>query len=395
MSFDHALEGALAALRDGGNLRVPRTIEALGGGWVRIEGRDVLGLCSNDYLGLAADDPRAPIPEGATNGLRAVSGSERGAAASRLVSGTRPIHRQAEGALAAFTRTDASLLFSSGYAANVSCIPAIAEAGDLLLSDSSNHASLIDGCRLSRADTIIFPHLDLPTLQERLTELAPRYRRTWIVTEAIFSMDGDVAPLSDLRRLADQHRAFLYVDEAHSLGIRGPEGSGLCAEERVRPEVFIGTLGKAFGLAGAFASGSTHLIRWLENRARGFVFSTASPPHQAAEILVAIDRVRHADAARAQLLSHTTRLRSALAHLPFALVGGDNSAILSVIVGDPHQVMAFTDQLLERGVFVQGIRAPTVPPGTERLRIVPSAAHSAQDIDAAIETLVSVLEAPP
>lgn len=340
-------------------------------------------FASNDYLGLARDVTlRQLAPE-----------LPWGAAASRLLSGDHPIHHQAEARLAAFVGRPAALLFSSGYAANVSTIPALVGADDLVLSDAANHASLIDGCRLSRARVEILPHGDLDAAERVLRARRARHRLCLLVTDAVFSMDGDDAPLAGLATLAERYEADLYVDEAHGLGVRGPSGRGLCAKLGVVPTVLLGTLGKSFGLAGAFVASEASVRDLLVQRARGFVYSTGIPPALAAAVLRATDRVEGADQERRLLAAHTRRLRTRLEAAGFLLppVPGP---ILPLVLGSAESALAAARFLAAWGLHAPAVRPPTVPPGTARLRLVPRADHRPEDIDRLAEALAALPEGP-
>jgi 8-amino-7-oxononanoate synthase len=382
-------ERVLQALRASGRLRTPRETERTGNGRARVDGRDALVLCSNDYLGLA-DLER--LAEAAAQGARRYG---VGAGASRLISGTLPIHAELEQRLAAFVGAEAALLFPSGYQANVGALPAIAGEGDVVYSDALNHASLIDGCRLSRAAVEVFPHRD-PDALERLLARRSTRARAWIVTESLFSMDGDEAPLTRLRDLARRYDAELLVDEAHALGVLGPQGRGLCAEAAVRPDLLIGTLGKAFGCAGAFAAGSRAAIDCLANRARSYVYTTGIAVPVAAAALAAVSVVEAADDRRARVLELASRARAGLARRGVAVAPG-RSPILPIVLGDDGSTMRVCEALLEAGFFIQGIRPPTVPEGTSRLRMTLTAALPPADVDSAcsaIAELISVCQTP-
>ncbi|HTN83658.1 MAG TPA: 8-amino-7-oxononanoate synthase [Sorangium sp.] len=331
----------------------------------------MLVLCSNDYLGYA--------------GLPCAVGDSisSGAGASRLVSGNHEAHLMAEGAIAAWLGTEAALLFSSGYAANVGTLAALARRGDVIVSDALNHASIIDGCRLSGATVEVVRHLDLEATERTLVR-AQSARRRWVVTESLFSMDGDTPDLRRLRELCDRHDAALMVDEAHALGICGPRGTGLCAESGVRPDVLVGTLGKSLGLHGAFVAGSATLRTYLWNRARSFVFSTGISPVVA---LAAVDRVGRAaadDAGRARLAMATDRLRAGLRALGAPLLPGSSGPILPWILESAGAAVEMSQRLAREGVLVQAIRPPTVPTGTSRLRITASASLSETDVERAL-----------
>jgi 8-amino-7-oxononanoate synthase len=383
MSLDDEARARLDALDRAGLLRTPAVVSSRQGPTVRVDGREVVCLCANNYLGLA-DHPAL------RDALReAVDEAGAGAGASRLISGTMSAHRAAEHALARFVDRPAALLFSTGYAANLGTLPALYGADDVLFSDALNHASLIDGCRLSRARVHIFPHRDTDALARLLAAHRSDGRRAAILVESVFSMDGDESDLRSLRCLADAHEADLYVDEAHALGVFGRHGAGLCAEAAVVPDVLIGTLGKAFGLSGAFVAASEPVIRLLENRARSYVFSSAPQPALAAATVTATALVRDADDARAAVLAHAERLRRGLGALGFHVPGG-RSAILPLRIGDPVETVALARELFARGVFVQAIRPPTVPLGSSRLRVVPMATHTAAHLTHALDSFASL-----
>lgn len=382
MSLEDDLHDQLARLEAEGLLRRPHLLDGADRTTGRIDGRTVIVFCSNDYLGLAA---HADLQLAAREALTSFG---VGAGASRLISGTHPAHHAAERELAAWVGLPAALLFSSGYAANVGSLSTLLTRGDVAFSDQLNHASLIDGLRLSRARVHVYEHRDVDHLATLLREHRPEAGRAWIVTDAIFSMDGDLAPLRDLRALADTHDAGLYVDEAHALGVLA-DGRGACHAAGVRPDALLGTLGKAAGVAGAFVAGSDALRRLLENRARSYVFSTAVPPSLAATVTAGARLARHADARRGVLRRHAERLRSALADQGWSLPHGEGP-IVPVMIGDADETMRLSAELLRRGFFVQGIRPPTVPPGTSRLRIVPTAAHTDAQLDGLIAAMAAL-----
>lgn len=380
MPLETAILAELEALAEAGLLRAPRTISSAQGPELVIDGRSVLCFCSNNYLGLA-DHPDLRAAATAALASRGV-----GASASRLVSGSIDAHLDAERAFASFVQLPAAALFSTGYAANLGAIQALFSKQDVVFSDRLCHASLIDGCRLSGADVHIFRHTDAQHLAALLAEHRGRYRRALIVTDALFSMDGDSAPLPALRELADTHDAALLVDEAHSLGVLGPHGRGLCAKHDVVPDLLVGTLGKAFGCAGAFVAGSSAAIAYLQNRARSYVFSTAPAPAIVAAAIRATGLVLEADDRRAKLLEHAHTIRDGLRAEGFQ-VREDDSPIIPIILGDAARTMEASAFLLERGVFVQGIRPPSVPDHTSRLRLVPIATHSDAHISHALRAL--------
>jgi 8-amino-7-oxononanoate synthase len=326
-------------------------------------GAPFIDASSNDYLGLAAQ-----IVSRETD----VQGATVGAGASRLIHGSRDAQLALERELAAWVGLPESLLFTSGYAANVGLVSALGEAGTVVLSDQLNHASIIDGCRLSKADVEVVPHLDSEALA-RLLARHSKARARWVVTEACFSMDGDGPDLPRLRRLCDDHGAGLIVDEAHSLGVMGPRGAGRCAEAGVKPDALVGTLGKAVGSQGAFVAGSIALRTLLWNRARSFVFSTASSPLLARVTTLHVERARGSEAERSALSAMVASLRAELAALGVRVESGLGGPIIPILVGDNHSVMRAALALESEGILAQAIRPPTVPEGSARLRLTVSA----------------------
>ena len=383
MGFQRQIAQALADLEGEGLLRSPVEVEGVQGPEILIGGRRVVCLCSNNYLGLA-DDPsiaRAAEAGAAREGI--------GAGASRLITGTMRAHLEAERALAAFVGAEDAVLFSSGYAANLGAIQALVGRGDAVFSDALNHASLIDGARLSRAEVHVYPHRDLDALRADLEAHRRGAKRALIVSDSLFSMDGVTADVEGLRSLAGEFDAGLMIDEAHALGVFGPMGAGLCASADVTPDVLIGTLGKSFGVAGAFVAGTPEVTTLIRNRARSFVYSTAPPPMLARAALEALERVKRADDARAVLLGHAETLRRELGALGFEVQDGA-SQIVPVRIGDNARTMRLSAELLQRGVFVQGIRPPTVAEGTARLRLTPMATHASGHIEKAVEAFAAL-----
>jgi len=367
------IAGRLEELRESGLHRRLRPIEGAQGPRVRLDGREVLLLCSNDYLGLAAEPQVREAAAGAAMRWGAGAGS------SRLISGSMEPHRLLEERLARFKGYERAVLFGSGYLANTGTIPALAGRGEVVFSDQLNHASIVDGCRLSRAETFVYRHRDVEHLAWGLGEAGDR--AALIVTDGVFSMDGDVAPLEQLATLARRHRCRLMVDEAHATGALGPGGRGSVAAAGLSGEVDVvmGTLGKALGSYGAYVCASRELAEYLVNTARPFVFSTAPPPPVLAAALAALELLEAEPQRVERLRANAATLRSALAAegLP---VGGSATQIVPLEVGEAGQAMALCERLLERGVFVQGIRPPTVPPGSSRLRFSAMATHDADDL---------------
>ncbi len=386
MPFESEIRQALAELEGSGLLRNPPRISGPQGPEVSIDGRPILCLCSNNYLGLA----NHPAIAAAIEASLRIDGV--GSAASRLITGTMDAHRQAESAFADFLGRPAAALFSTGYAANVGSVQAVVGPGDVIFSDALNHASLIDGCRLSRARVHVFSHRSADHLESLLRQHRHAGKRALVVTDSLFSMDGDSAPLKEVAGLARSYDAGLLVDEAHALGVFGPEGRGLAAAEGVEPDLIVGTLGKSFGVAGAFVAASAEAVALIRNRARSFVYSTAPPPMLARAAIAALELVRNADDARRVLLDHADALRSGLRRLGFDVPPG-SSQILPVLIGGNERTMRLSAELLDRGVFVQGIRPPTVAEGTARLRLTAMATHQPEQIAFAIKAFESLGDA--
>lgn len=367
-------------LADLGRRGLLRTLEPLAspqGPVVRIGGQSLVNFSSNDYLGLAAD-PRV---------VRAfVAGLARwgvGAGASRLVVGDTEAHRRLEARLAAFEGTEAALIFNGGYPANLGLVQALVGRGDLVVSDALNHASLVDGCRLSRAEVAVVPHADVEAVARALAR--DGFRRRLVVTDAVFSMDGDPAPLGPLSEVCARAGAALLVDEAHATGVLGARGSGLCEATGVRPDVRMGTLGKALGGFGAYAATTRAVADLLVNRARSVVFSTTLPPALCEAVVVAIDVLETDPELRPRLWRNIRRFVDGLLRLGFA--AEPRSAIVPVILGTPERAVRASAFLRERGLLVKPIRPPTVPEGTSRLRFALSAAHTEAHVDRALQTL--------
>ncbi|HTA73345.1 MAG TPA: 8-amino-7-oxononanoate synthase [Gemmatimonadaceae bacterium] len=381
-SLDSALAADLATLDRAGLRRVLRPLVRRHGAHVVIDGQDAIDFSSNDYLGLASD-PR--LAAAVTDALRE---NALGAGAARLISGDHPLHEALERELAEFKRAEAALLFGSGYLANVGTIPALAGRRDVIYADALNHASLIDACRLSRAEVRTFPHLDLAGLADMLDADRGRFRRRLIVVDGVFSMDGDLFPLCELTNIAQAYDAWTYVDDAHGTGVLGENGRGSAEHWRIEGQidVIMGTLGKAFGVAGAYVTGSRVLIDYLLNRARAFVFTTAQPPALAAAALAALHVIQSEPELRARLRRNAARVRSAL-----RVPGPAGGHIIPVLIGEGDATMRVGAALRERGILVGAVRPPTVPLGTSRLRITLSAAHTDDDIERLLGALAEVL----
>ena len=351
---------------------------------VTVDGRRAILLCSNNYLGLATDPAVVGAAREAAGRYGAGSGS------SRLISGTLALHTALEAQIAEWKGAERALVFSSGYHANLGVIQALVGRGDLVLSDELNHASLIDGCRLSRAEVRVYPHKDLDALGRELA--ASRARRVLVVTDSIFSMDGDRAPLVEICYLADRHGAAVMVDEAHATGLLGASGSGLVEELDLRGRVLVemGTLSKALGSFGAYVAGSASLIELLVNRARTFIFTTGLPPAAVGAAQAAVEIVRREPQRRERAWQNARAIHAAIAGAGIEMPPLE-SPILPVVLGAEDRTMQACERLLERGVFVQGIRPPTVPAGTSRLRATVMATHSDEQIARAGSAIAETL----
>ncbi|MEO0530816.1 MAG: 8-amino-7-oxononanoate synthase [Planctomycetota bacterium] len=373
------LDGALAGLDRSGLRRVRKVGTGLPSG--------AIDFGSNDYLGIAAD-PR--LAEAAAEAAR-VHGW--GAGASPVVSGRSPVHAQLERRLAVFEGQEAAVVFPSGFAANAGVIPALADEGDALYADAKNHASLIDGCRLSRAVCRVYPHNEVQWLADTLRDDDGRFGRRLIVTDGLFSMDGDFAPLGELGALAERHGAMLLVDEAHATGVWGDTGRGSVehaagASPGLEHQVTIrvGTLSKAFGASGGFVSGTAKLIDWLANRARPYVFSTAPPPAVAAAALAALEIVQSEPERRDRVQKNAARLRDSL-HAAGWCTGNSVSQIVPIFLGEPETALTLSAELAKRDLYVPAIRPPSVPEGESLLRVSVSARHTDEDLDRLVEAL--------
>jgi 8-amino-7-oxononanoate synthase len=364
----------LEELRDRGLYRRLRLVSGPQGPRVLLGGRPVLLLCSNNYLGLA-DHPKV---RGAA--AEAAMRWGAGAGASRLISGNMEPHRNLESRLAEFKGYEASLLFGSGYLANTGVIAALAGAGEVVFSDRLNHASIVDGCRLSRAETFVYRHRDLEHLAWGLEQAGGR--GSLIVSDGVFSMDGDVAPLPELLELAHRHGCRLLVDEAHATGAIGPGGRGAVAAAGLSGEVdvVVGTLGKALGSYGAYVCADAETTDFLVNSARPFIFSTAPPPPSVAAAAAALELVSAHRVERLQ--ANASRFREALAAEGLD-TGAGETQIVPLETGDAETTMELCEQMLERGVFAQGIRPPTVPEGGSRLRFTVMASHRVGELERA------------
>ncbi len=371
----------LAELEQHHLLRKSHVIESSNGTRVTIDGKSLLLMCSNDYLGLS----RHPaLREAACTAARQWG---VGSGASRLVSGTSSVHQELEFRIARFKCTEAAILFNSGYAANTGIIPALAGDDDSILSDSLNHASIIDGCRLSSASVLVYRHKDMNHLEELLKRCSAS-RRKLIITDGVFSMDGDIAPLRDIVSLSDKYDAMLMVDDAHATGVLGETGRGTTEHFGLEGRVHIqmGTLGKALGSFGAYAAGSKSLIEYLLNRSRSYCYSTSLPAVICAASIAAINIVENDPGMREHLWKNQNRFIDGLREIGISPASSE-SPIVPIIVGKSERVLKASARLFDHGIYATAIRPPTVMEDTARIRMTIVATQTGTDIDSALDAL--------
>ena len=383
-SLDH-LRDELADLREHGLLLHPRTLEGATGARARFDGREVINLASNNYLGLA-NHPRVNLAAS-----KAALELGAGSGAVRTIAGTMTLHLELERRFAEFKHADDALMFQSGFTANAGTVAAILSKDDVIVSDRLNHASIIDGARLSRAEIKVFPHKDVDAADALLTETARPGRHQLLITDGVFSMDGDIAPLPGLVEIAEKHGAIMMIDDAHASGVLGTGGAGTVDHFGLhgRVDIQVGTLSKAFGVLGGFIAGPPHLIEWLQNRGRPFLFSTSAPPAVVAACLAALD-VLHDEPDRLQRLwSNTALFKEGLHALGFD-TGESETPITPIITGDEEKTQTLARRLFEEGVFCPAIVFPTVERGRARVRAMVTADHTEDDLREAIETFERV-----
>jgi 8-amino-7-oxononanoate synthase len=356
----------------------------LPGGKVQVDGRVLLNLSSNDYLGLAQDSRLVAAAQAAAARWGV------GAGASRLVAGHLELHASTEAQLAAFKGAEAAVIFSAGYMANVGTIAALAGPGDTVYCDRLNHASIYDGIKLSGAALARYPHRDMARL-EALLRQGPAKGRRLIVTDSVFSVDGDLAPLNELVALKERYGAWLMIDEAHATGVFGARAAGLAEAQGVaqRVDIHMGTFSKALGSLGGYVAGDRQLIDYLHNRARAFIYSTALSPPVLGAIAAALQAVAQEPWRGAALLAQAQRFRQFLEAAGLDTLGSE-SQIVPVLVGDNARTLAFAAALRDAGFMAVALRPPTVPPGKARVRFSLSAAHSPQDLEEAVATIISL-----
>ena len=379
------LEEELQSLKEKGTYNTIRVLESAQGPWVVINGKRMLNLCSNNYLGLITNE------EVKANAKKAVDDFGVGAGAVRTIAGTLVLHEELENKLAEFKHAEAVILLQSGLLANVATIPLIVGEKDLIFSDELNHASIIDGCKLSRATIIKYNHLDMHDLASKLADYKDYDVRKLIVTDGVFSMDGDIAPLPYIVELAEKYGAITMVDDAHGEGVLGDFGRGIVDYFHLegKVDIDVGTLSKAFGVVGGYVAGSKVLIDYMKQRARPFLFSTPMSPADAAALIKVVDILSKDDMLVKKLWENGNYIKAKLNSFGFN-TGHSQTPITPVIIGDEKTTMDFSRMLFEEGVFAQGIVYPTVAKGSARIRVMVSAAHTKEDIDFGVEKFVLI-----
>jgi glycine C-acetyltransferase len=381
------LRDELAALVDQGLFNTITTIDGPQGPWLSVGGRDVLNFCSNNYLGLGNDDRLVEAAKAALDRYGI------GPGAVRTIAGTMTIHNDLEEALTRFKGVEAAISFQSGYAANLAVIPALVEAEDVIISDELNHASIVDGVRLARAGRKIYPHGDVDALSDRLAEARTEgARRILVITDGVFSMDGDIAPLDRIVDAADEHDAIVMVDDAHGEGVLGRGGRGIVDHFDLhgRVDVEVGTMSKAFGAVGGYVAGSKHVVDWLRQRGRPFLFSSALTPPDVAACIAAVEALEASTDLVDRLWLNAKRFKEMMSAAGFD-IGISETPITPVMLGDEHLAREMSRLLLDdHSVFAQAIAFPTVATGKARIRVMISAAHTAADLAVGAEAFATV-----
>ena len=379
------LKEKIEELKEKGMYTKIRVLESEQGAWVVINGKRMLNLSSNNYLGLIS---KKEIKEKAKE---AIDKFGVGSGAVRTIAGTNLLHTELEKKLAEFKGAEAVILLQSGILANMATIPLIVGEGDLIFSDELNHASIIDGCRLSKAKIVRYKHIDMNDLKNKLEEYKDYSGRKLIVTDGVFSMDGDIAPLPEIVELAEKYNAITMVDDAHGEGVLGKGGRGILNHFHLegKVDIDVGTLSKAFGVIGGYVAGSKTLIEYMKQRARPFLFSTSITPADTAALIEAVDILTKSDELVNRLWENSKYIKEKLKNAGFD-IGHSQTPITPVIIGDEKKTSKMADRLNEEGVFVQGITYPTVPLGKARIRVMVSASHSKEDLDFGIKKFIKI-----
>jgi glycine C-acetyltransferase len=375
----------LDSLKQAGLYNRIRTIESPQGAWLKVDGKRVLNFCSNNYLGLANH------PDIVAAARKAVDGMGVGPAAVRSIAGTMSLHVELEKRLAAFKGVEAAITFQSGFTANLATIPALVSKEDVIFSDRLNHASIIDGCRLSGAKIIAYEHNDVHSLEEQIKANLSQFRRALIVTDGVFSMDGDIAPLPAIYEVAKKYDILLMVDDAHGEGVLGKGGRGIVDHFGLhgKVDVEVGTLSKAFGVVGGLVAGNAVIIEWLRQRGRPFLFSSAMTVPDAAACLAAIDLLEDSTQLVDKMWSNAHYFKAGMKNLGFN-TGVSETPITPVMLGEAPLAQQFSRELFDEGVFAMSIGYPTVPQGKARIRVMISAAHATDDLDKGLEAFARV-----
>ncbi|MBW7920444.1 MAG: glycine C-acetyltransferase [Anaerolineales bacterium] len=385
MSKTDWIQQEIEALQAQGLYNRIRTIESPQGAWLKVDGKRVLNFCSNNYLGLAN---HPDIVAAAKKSLDALG---IGPAAVRSIAGTMTLHVELEKRLAQFKGVEAAITFQSGFTANLATIPALVGKEDVIFSDRLNHASIIDGCRLSGAKIIAYEHNDVKSLEEQIQANLNQYRRALIVTDGVFSMDGDIAPLPDICEVAKKHDILLMVDDAHGEGVLGNGGRGIVDHFGLhgKVDVEIGTMSKAFGVVGGMVAGNKVIVEWLRQRGRPFLFSSAVTVPDAAACLAAIDLLEDSTQLVDKLWDNAKYFKAEMKNLGFD-TGVSETPITPIMLGEAKLAQQFSRELFEAGVFAMALGYPTVPQGKARIRVMISAAHSRDDLDKGLEAFAKV-----
>lgn len=378
MSFNDELENRLSHMKEKGLYRTLKTMQSAPGTEVDIDGRKQLVCSSNNYLGLSNDKRLIRAAQDAieTFGI--------GSSGARLTTGNTSLHEQLEKKLASFKKTESALLFSSGYLANIGVLSSIPGKSDVILSDQLNHASVIDGCRLSRAHTVIYEHVNMVDLKQKL-EATGQYERRFIVTDGVFSMDGTLAPLPEIMKLAEKYKAYVIVDDAHATGVLGKTGGGTSEHFHVQPDIIIGTLSKAVGTEGGFVAGSRILIDFLRNHARTFIFQTSMSPAICAASYTALEIIEKSDEKRSRLFAAVGEITKGLKGMGFNVKGG-MTPVVAVLIGSSTKAVSFSQSLQSKGIYASAIRPPTVAEGQSRIRITITSEYKDNEIERILDS---------